>query len=121
MVMNKIHVYFMPGLAASSTIFERIQLPTATFEIHLLDWKIPHKNETLVAYAKRMAAEVPHDQAVLVGVSFGGVLVQEMATFLQLRKLIIVSGNSDDYENFKINKSLQIGAHNIIAEYWSVE
>lgn len=98
MVMNKIHVYFMPGLAASSTIFERIQLPTATFEMHLLDWKIPHKNETLVAYAKRMAEEVTHDQAVLVGVSFGGVLVQEMATFLQLRKLIIVSSVKTNLE-----------------------
>ena len=89
--MTKIPVYFMPGLAASSSIFERIELPKDTFEMHLLEWFLPNKNETLQSYAKRMAEKVKHDNAVLVGVSFGGVLVQEMAQFLTLKKLIIVS------------------------------
>ena len=35
-MMNKIPVYFMPGLAASAEIFERIVLPEAIFEIFLL-------------------------------------------------------------------------------------
>jgi len=98
----------MPGLAASSTIFERIQLPEDRFELHLLDWKIPHKNESLVAYAKRMVEDVKHEQAVLVGVSFGGVLVQEMAAFLKLKKLIIVSSVKTNLEipmSMKIVKS----------------
>lgn len=81
----------MPGLAASSSIFERIELPKDTFEMHLLEWFLPNKNESLQSYAKRMAEKVKHDNAVLVGVSFGGVLVQEMAQFLNLKKLIIVS------------------------------
>ena len=89
--MSKIPVYFMPGLAASSAIFERIKLPTAVFEMYFLEWQIPHKNEELQLYAKRMAAFVKHKNVVLVGVSFGGVLVQEMAQFLDLRKLIIIS------------------------------
>ena len=77
--MTKIPVYFMPGLAASPSIFERIELPKDTFEMHLLEWFLPNKNETLQSYAKRMAEKVKHDNAVLVGVSFGGVLVQEIA------------------------------------------
>lgn len=89
--MSKIAVYFMPGLAASSSIFERIDLPKDTFEIHLLEWFMPEKKETLKSYAQRMAQKVTHDNAVLVGVSFGGILVQEMASFLNLKKLIIVS------------------------------
>lgn len=89
--MTKIPVYFMPGLAASSSIFERIELPKETFEMHLLEWFLPNKNETLQSYAKRMSEKVKHDNAVLIGVSFGGVLVQEMAQFLNLKKLIIVS------------------------------
>lgn len=88
----------MPGLAASPTIFERIQLPEAVFEIHLLAWKIPAAHESLVSYAQRMAAEVVHDQSVLIGVSFGGVLVQEMAAFLNLRKLIIISSVKTQHE-----------------------
>ncbi len=89
--MTKIPVYFMPGLAASSSIFERIVLPTESFEVILLDWVQPKKDETLVSYAQRMAEKVVHENAVLVGVSFGGILVQEMATFLNLKKLIIIS------------------------------
>ena len=89
--MTKIPVYFMPGLAASSSIFERIVLPTESFEVILLDWVQPKKDETLVSYAQRMAEKVVHENAVLVGVSFGGILVQEMAAFLNLKKLIIIS------------------------------
>jgi pimeloyl-ACP methyl ester carboxylesterase len=89
--MIKIPVYFMPGLAASSSIFERIVMPSASFDVILLDWVQPEKNETLVAYAQRMAEKVVHENAVLIGVSFGGILVQEMAVFLNLRKLIIIS------------------------------
>jgi pimeloyl-ACP methyl ester carboxylesterase len=38
-----------------------------------------------------MAAFVKEENAVLIGVSFGGVMVQEMGLHLQLRKLIIIS------------------------------
>lgn len=86
-----IHVYMMPGLAANSSIFEFIELPKERFEIHLLDWVIPTRRESLQEYAKRMSKFIKHDKAVLLGVSFGGVVVQEMAQFLDLRRLIIVS------------------------------
>lgn len=106
--MQRIHVYFMPGLAASSLIFERIELPQDTFEIHLLDWEMPILGETLRDYAKRMASLVTQENAVLVGVSFGGVLVQEMAQFLKLKKVIIISSVKCNLEvplRMKIAKS----------------
>lgn len=96
--MNKIPVYLMPGLAASATIFERIDLPKETFEVFLLEWFLPEKQETLQSYAKRMSECVKHKDAVLVGVSFGGILVQEMAQFLTLKKLIIVSSVKSNKE-----------------------
>ena len=89
--MNSIPVYFMPGMAASSSIFERIEFPSATFEVFLLDWVQPEKKETLASYSKRMAEKGVHENAVLIGVSFGGILVQEMASYLNLRKIIIIS------------------------------
>ena len=98
----------MPGLAASPSIFERIELPKDTFEMHLLEWFLPNKNESLQSYAKRMAENVKHENAVLVGVSFGGVLVQEMAQFLNLKKLIIVSSvkcNAELPRRLKLAKS----------------
>ena len=96
--MNKIPVYFMPGLAASSSIFERIDLPKEAFEIHLLEWFMPEKQESLQSYAKRMSEKIIHDNAVLIGVSFGGIFVQEMVQFLNLRKLIIISSVKSNVE-----------------------
>ncbi len=81
----------MPGLAASPVIFERISLDETQFEVYWLSWKIPLLNETLQEYALRMTQEIKHENPVLMGVSFGGVLVQEMAAFVAVRKLIIVS------------------------------
>lgn len=106
--MTKIPVYFMPGLAASSAIFERIQLDEVIFEVHLLEWEIPRQRETLHSYAKRMASKIEEENVVLVGVSFGGVLVQEMAPFLKVRKLIIISSVKTNLEvplRMKIAKS----------------
>ncbi|MES2811746.1 MAG: alpha/beta hydrolase [Bacteroidota bacterium] len=96
--MSKIHVYFMPGMAASSSIFERIKLPEEFFEVHLLEWFMPEKKETLQDYAKRMAEKVKHKEVVLVGVSFGGILVQEMAQFVNSKKVIIISSVKSNKE-----------------------
>lgn len=96
--MTKTHVYFMPGMAASSLIFERIKLDDSIFEVHLLEWVMPKKNQTLQDYAKNMALKVVHDNIVLIGVSFGGVLVQEMAQFLEVKKVIIISSVKSNEE-----------------------
>ncbi|MES2410212.1 MAG: alpha/beta hydrolase [Bacteroidota bacterium] len=96
--MTKIHVYFMPGMAASSSIFERIHLPVETFEMHLLEWVLPEKNESLKDYAKRMAENIKHENVILVGVSFGGVLVQEMKQFVNPKKVIIISSVKSNAE-----------------------
>jgi len=96
--MSKIPVYMMPGLAASSSIFERIVLADDIFETVLLEWEIPLDKETLPEYAKRIAQKIQHPNPVLIGVSFGGILVQEMAQFIQARKVIIISSAKTNLE-----------------------
>jgi len=96
--MDKIPVYFMPGLAASTAIFERIKLPELEFEMFFLEWEIPLEKENLKDYAKRMAEKIKHENPVLIGVSFGGILVQEMADFIATRKVIIISSVKSNLE-----------------------
>jgi pimeloyl-ACP methyl ester carboxylesterase len=96
--MSKIPVYFMPGLAASSLIFERISLPDEFFEIHLLEWEIPLEKESLDDYAQRIAGKIKHKNPVLIGVSFGGILVQEMAKYIDAEKVIIISSVKSNLE-----------------------
>jgi thioesterase domain-containing protein len=88
----------MPGLAPSSAIFERIVLTDAIFEAILLEWEIPLYNETLTEYAKRITKKITHPNPVLIGVSFGGILVQEMAKCIEARKVIIISSVKTNLE-----------------------
>ena len=96
--MNKIHVYFMPGMAASSSIFENIKLPEELFVMHLLEWELPLPKESLFDYAKRMAGKIDHKECILIGVSFGGILVQEMKQFLNPKKVVIISSVKSNVE-----------------------
>lgn len=98
LIMNKIPVYFMPGLAANPLIFERIVLPEDVFETHFLEWEIPEEKETLEDYAKRIVLKIKHENPVLIGVSFGGILVQEMAKYCNARKVIIISSVKSNLE-----------------------
>jgi hypothetical protein len=80
MQKEKLHLYFVPGLAASTAIFEHIKLPKDKFEIHLLPWLVPiSKEESIQSYAQRMCENIKEKNHVLIGVSFGGIMVQEMS------------------------------------------
>jgi pimeloyl-ACP methyl ester carboxylesterase len=107
---KKTHIYFVPGLAADKEIFENISLPENLYTLHIISWLIPSKKETIAQYAQRMAAFVTEKNAVLVGVSFGGVVAQEMNSFLKLKKLIIISSIKTKFElptKFKIAKKIK--------------
>ncbi|WP_420602151.1 alpha/beta fold hydrolase [Flagellimonas sp.] len=88
---NKTHVYLMPGMAANSSIFDDIKFPEDTFETHRLEWFVPDKGMSLSSYAQKMCSNVQHKDPVLLGVSFGGLLVQEMAKHIRVKKIIVVS------------------------------
>lgn len=98
MCQDIIHVYFMPGMAASSLIFENIKLPENQFKMHMLEWLIPFKNETISDYSKRMTVNIKHENVVLIGVSFGGIIVQEMSKHIKLKKLIVISSVKTRHE-----------------------
>ncbi len=87
-----VHIYFVPGLAASTSIFEHIKLPEEDFKIHLIPWLVPlTKKETIAAYAKRMCTNITETNFVLAGVSFGGIVAQEMAQYCNPNKIILIS------------------------------
>ncbi|MEZ4853860.1 esterase/lipase family protein [Flavobacterium sp.] len=107
----KIPVYFIPGLAASSEIFNNIKLPNESFETYFLEWFLPSTNESLQDYAKRMALQIQHKNPVLIGVSFGGIIAQEIAKHIETKKVIIISSiksNSEMPKRMKIAKLIKL-------------
>lgn len=85
------HIYCMPGLAAGPEIFYNLNFE-GNYKVHYLEWLQPLSlEETLVNYAGRMCLEIKHENPILIGVSFGGVLVQEMSKIIKVQKVIIIS------------------------------
>lgn len=108
-------VYFMPGLAVDSSIFEHISLPEDQFEVHFLEWLIPFSKESLAAYAQRVCKYVKHENVVLIGVSFGGALVQEMSQYISVKRVIIISSVKTKYElPSRMRFSARTGVHKIL-------
>ena len=104
----KTHIYFVPGLAASSKIFEFLHFPSENFELHYLEWILPlSEKESISEYAKRMASFVKDENPVLVGVSYGGIIVQEMSKHLHTKKVIIISSIKSNKELPKRLKIIQ--------------
>jgi len=97
--MNKIHVFLLPGLGANTKIFERLNWPDFV-ELHPLDWLIPiSMDETLYDYAKRLGSAMEsYENSVLLGVSFGGIMVQEIAKIYPVKQIILVSSIKSKHE-----------------------
>lgn len=97
--MKKTHVYLMPGLGASSKIFDFISLPKDQFELHYLEWVLPiSEAETITELSKRLCESITEKNCVLVGVSFGGIMVQEMSKIVNPKKIIIISSIKSSLE-----------------------
>ena len=116
--MSSIHIYCMPGMAASPKIFEFLNFPKP-FKIHFLSWIPPYKNEPLKKYAKRMCKSILHEKPVLLGVYFGGVLVQEMAKYISVRNIIIISSIKNKMElTLPMKMAQKTNLHKLLPIQW---
>ena len=90
--MSKTHIYFVPGLAAGPEIFENLTLDKEKYELHYLRWFQPlAQEESISNYAMRMVELIEHENPILIGVSFGGIMVQEMSKHVKTKKVFIIS------------------------------
>lgn len=102
--MNKIPIYFFPGMSSTSLIFENIKLDSALFDITYLEWLPINKQESLDDYVQRFILLIKHKNPVLIGVSFGGIIAQEIAKKITVRKTIIISSIRCNIEYPKLYK-----------------
>ena len=115
---KKEHIYMMPGLAASSKVFENINLNNNRYCLHRIDWIQPRKNESIKVFCKRLSKKIKHNNPILLGVSFGGIIVQELDKLINAKKVIIISSVKTDDEypkifkiarDYELNKALPFG------------
>jgi pimeloyl-ACP methyl ester carboxylesterase len=78
-------------MAADERVFKYVRLPEG-YEIVHLTWITPQKDESLPSYALRMAERIDTSQPfILVGLSFGGMLVTEIAKRFPPVKTILIA------------------------------
>ena len=83
-------LYCLPGLGIDHRIYDRCDF--GRVDVVKLDWPLLDRGSTLRDYARVLAKEVntaePH---MLVGISMGGMVAQEMAGITRPVKVIIIS------------------------------
>ena len=83
------HVYCISGLGADHRIFCKLKLEEA--ELHFIEWISPIPGENISSYADRLKTQITHENPVLVGVSFGGIMAIELARILKLDTVVLIS------------------------------
>lgn len=89
---SKITIYMLSGLGLDPAVFQHLSIKANN--IHHLDWLDPLKKESLEAYALRMSHNIKqpiNGKLVLIGHSFGGVLMQEISKIIPTDQIILIS------------------------------
>ncbi|MDU1903470.1 MAG: alpha/beta hydrolase [Dysgonomonas sp.] len=93
-----INVYFISGLGANCKVFDDLTLPEK-YEKNYIEWLMPHPDDTLDEYTQKMAESIDTRQPfILIGYSFGGIIVQEMNKFLHPITTIIIASIKSEQE-----------------------
>ncbi len=61
------------------------------FEVVHIDWILPLENETLQNYALRISENIKDENAILIGLSFGGILSVEISKIKKFKKIFLLS------------------------------
>ncbi len=99
-------VYFISGLGIDERAFVRIRLPEG-YVMRFVQWIDPLPGEPLRDYCKRLSAQItgegPH---ILAGMSYGGVVANEMNHILPVKKTILMSSMASSDELPRLYRAL---------------
>jgi len=84
------NIYCISGLGADERVFRFLRLPD--FNLRHINWEIPNPDENLAQYAGRLLDQIDtSEEVILLGVSFGGMIAQEIARQIPCVHVIIIS------------------------------
>lgn len=89
-------IYILSGLGADERAFGRLDL--SGLDIRFIPWLPVHKKEPLSEYVSRLAEGIKEGEIVIIGLSFGGMVAQEIAKIKKCRKLILISSFKGPWE-----------------------
>ena len=85
-----VNVYFISGLGADKSAFSRIQLKDVN--IHHVLWVKNNSTDNLTSYCQKLLSQFNTSEPfIIVGLSFGGIIAQELNKYASVKKTIIIS------------------------------
>ncbi|MEZ4772579.1 MAG: alpha/beta hydrolase [Bacteroidia bacterium] len=83
-------IYLISGLGADARVFEKLNFKE--YDTELIHWSIPAKEESLESYVEKLLDQIEEKEGItLLGVSFGGIIAQEMGRKINCQRIILVS------------------------------
>ena len=89
-------IYIISGLGADKRMFHNFSFEG--FEVVHIDWILPLENETLQNYALRISENIKDENAILIGLSFGGILSVEISKIKKFKKVFLLSSAKTKFE-----------------------
>ncbi len=89
-------LYVFSGLGADERAFPLFDFPGHV--VTFIKWMQPLPGESLTSYAGRLALQIRQPEPVLIGLSFGGIVAQEVSRFIKAEKIILIASVKNPYE-----------------------
>lgn len=107
-------IYFISGLGADQRSFKFLDLKNVN--LHFIYWEIPQKGEPLKSYCQRLTSQIDTSrEVILVGLSFGGIVAQELSKIIRVDKLILISSVKSEHEfSYQLKLVRFFGLHKIV-------
>ena len=68
------------------------------FNVIHIDWILPFQNETFQSYAFRISENMNDENAILIGLSFGGIISVEISKIKKFKKVFLLSSAKTKFE-----------------------
>ncbi len=81
--------YILSGLGADERVFDQIDF--GTFSPVFIPWEPVDPEQSFESYVRQLSIHVKAENPILIGISFGGIIAQEMSVLLNNRPVLIIS------------------------------
>lgn len=81
--------YILSGLGADERVFDQIDF--GDFSPVFIPWESVEPDQSFESYVKLLSTRIKTEKPILIGISFGGIVAQEMSTLLENCPVLIIS------------------------------
>lgn len=81
--------YILSGLGADERVFDQIDF--GTFSPVFIPWEPVDPEQSFESYVRQLCTHLKAENPILIGISFGGIIAQEMSTLLTNCPVLIIS------------------------------